>query len=134
MYVYDFSGGKLFRMWRVHMLVLSVFLFFAMHDTRTAFFLVSSLFVACRTIHFPFAFKSSSSVDAYESILSFSSPAVRTSNLKTKGPRLVFPKKKMHKTVTRTHRHTPRRRHDEQVLAYLAPLPAMHIVPTRLHT
>ena len=39
-------------------LFLSSFLF-AMYGTRSVFFLVSNLFVACRTIHFPFASESS---------------------------------------------------------------------------
>ena len=39
----------------------------------------------------------------YESMLSFSSAAIRTSNLKTKRPQFVFQNAKVHKTVTHSH-------------------------------
>ena len=98
------------------------------------FFLVSNLFVAWRTIHFLFAFQPSQSMSLpYESMRSYetcgSNFKPQTSKQSVHG--LFFQKKKkVRKTVT----HTPRRRHDEQLFAYLAPLPAMHIVPTRLRT
>ena len=134
MYVCDFSGRfLLLRMWRVHMLVLSVLLYFCNawypHGLFPRFQFVRCLsnnpfplcvWVLLSRCHCPM--KACCLFRPLRFELQTSKQSVRSLFFKTQ------------KCTKRWHTHTPRRRHDEQVFAYLAALPAMHIVPTRLHT